>query len=185
MMKRLMMVALIALTFGFLGARPGYAEITYVAVSGPGGSVRNLAIDTLVNFHDAVGFYADYTAQAAIDVNVTVDGPGIYYVGYVNIANDTTSTFPSFYAYLDSAPTGSVIGLVSWSSATFGSGVTGSPPDAPTSVAFNGPPGIEIGDSTSLYVGVYIPPADTGTQTFEVILTPTAVPEPWRASRLG
>jgi PEP-CTERM motif len=30
----------------------------------------------------------------------------------------------------------------------------------------------------SLFVGIYIPPTATGTQTFQVILTPTAVPEP-------
>jgi hypothetical protein len=177
-MKRLMMVGLLAAAFGFLAARPGYAGIVSVTTSGAGGTVHNLAIDTLVNFHDAVGFYADFTSQGGIDVNVTVDGPGIYYVGYVNITNDTTSTFSTFYAYLLAEPPGSVIGLTSYSGGTFGGGPTYTPPDAPTSVAFNGPPGIGVGDSTSLYVGVYIPPADTGTQSFQVLLTPTAVPEP-------
>jgi hypothetical protein len=174
MTKRLMMIGLTALTFGFVAARPGYADIVSVNTSGSGGSVRNLMIDTMVNFHDAVGFYADYTSLAGINVNVTVDGPGIYYVGYVNITDDTTNAFPSFYAYLTDAPTDSVIGLASYSNATFGDGISGSP----TSVAFNGPPGLAIGDSTSLYVGVVIPQADTGTQTFTVILTPTALPEP-------
>ena len=180
MMKRLMMVGLIASTFGVVGGRPGYAQITSVTVDAPGNLVPYLQIDSLVNYDDAVAFKAYYLTPAAVDFDVTVAGPGIYYVGYGYIENDTTATFPSFYGYLDSAPAGSVIGLASYSPSTFGNGVSGSPPDAPTSITFNGPPGLGVGDGTSLYVGIYIPPADTGTQTFELALTPTAasVPEP-------
>jgi hypothetical protein len=174
-----MMVGMIVTTFGFLAAPPGYAEIISASAAGPGGTVHNLAIHTLVNLNDGVGFYADYTSLAGINVNVTVDGPGIYYVGYVNITNDTSSAFPSFYAYLNSAPAGSVLGGASYSASTFSNGVTFSPPADPTSVSFNGPPGIgPNGDSTSLYAQIYIPPTATGTQSFGVLLTPTAVPEP-------
>ncbi len=179
MTKRLIMVGMIASTFGILAARPGYAEIVSASAGGPGGTVRNLQIQTLVSLDDSVGFYADYTSRAGIDVNVTIDGPGIYYVGYVNITNDTSSAFSSFYAYLDSAPTGSALGSASYANSAFMNGVTFSPSGLPTSVSFNGPPGIgPNGDSTSLYVGIYIPPTATGTQSFEVILTPTAIPEP-------
>jgi hypothetical protein len=177
--KQLMMVGMIASTFGLLAPRSGYAEIIAADASGPGGTVHNLSINTLVNFHDAVGFYADYTSRAGINVDVTVDSPGIYYVGYVNITNDTSSAFPSFYAYLTSSPAGSVIAGASYSSSTFSNGVTFSPPAAATSVSFNGPPGIGPGgDSTSLYVILYIPPTAMGTQSFDVLLTPVGVPEP-------
>ncbi len=94
MTKRLKAAGLIASTLGLLAARPGHAEIVSVTTSGSGGTVRNLMIDTEVNRNDGVGFYADYTSKGAIDVNVTVDSPGIYYVGYANITNDTSSSFP-------------------------------------------------------------------------------------------
>jgi hypothetical protein len=65
----------------------------------------------------------------------------------------------------------------SWDGEVFNNGTSFIPAVA-TEVSFNGPPGIGPGDSTSLGVGFYIPSSVTGPQTFEVLLTPTAVPEP-------
>jgi PEP-CTERM motif len=52
-------------------------------------------------------------------------------------------------------------------------------------VAFNGPPGLGAGNSTDIEVIISVP--SSGPETFEVVLTPTAVPEPstWAMMLLG
>lgn len=183
--RSLIRAAIIASALAALPARAGFAqdqgEITGVVSNGaetPPGPiiVQNLSIDTLQNFHDEVMFNSYFLAPATLDFTVTVSGPGMYYVGYGSLENDTNYSgpgvgFPSIEADLLNAPAGSFIGGASYSLSAFSNYVTQT---SPTSLTFNGPPGIPVGDATSLYVIVGI--TASGQQTFD--LTLASVPEP-------
>jgi hypothetical protein len=182
MLHRLAIGTLLISMSGLL-ARPASAEIVSVNASGPGGAVSSLTIDTTFTTNDSVSFEATYTSATRIVLTLTVDGSGNYFIGAPlgTITNDTGASFPSFYALLVGAPAGVDLVEASWNSDAFSNGVVFGPasPDT-TEVTFNGPPGIGAGASTSLGVGFTIPGSVAGSQTFEVVLTPSvaSVPEP-------
>jgi hypothetical protein len=183
MKMSLLRAGMIASALGVLLARPGFAqqgEITSVTTNGisapPGPLVPVLEIDTLQNRNDAVLFDAYLFTTGSLDFNLSVTGPGTYYIGYGRIFNETDYDgpgvlFSSVEADLLNAPSGSAIGLASYDPTAF-SGIT---VNSMTSITFNGAPGIAPEGSASLYVGVDI--TGSGPQTFELELTPT-VPEP-------
>jgi hypothetical protein len=185
MSRSLFRAAMIASALGALLARPGFAqsqgEITGVTSNGtdlPPGPiiVHNLRIATLQNRNDEVMFNSYFLAPATLDFTVNVSGPGNYFVGYGSLENDTNFSgpgviFPSISADLVNAPAGSTLVGASYSLANFSNNVTQT---SPTSLTFNAPPGIPVGDATSLYVIVDV--TAPGPQTFDVTLT--AVPEP-------
>ncbi len=179
MMRRLIGVGILVSAFGILFARHASAGFTGASASGPGGTVTNLAIETTFTTDDSIQFDANYTAAGPIDFFLTLNGTGNYFVGapFGNITNSTSSTFPSFYAFLVSAPAGSTFNEASWQGATFSNGTTFIPPfPMTTTVTFNGPPGLVAGATTSIGVGFSI--SASGPQTVEIVLTPTAIPEP-------
>jgi hypothetical protein len=179
MMRRLICVGILVSAFGILFARHASAGFTGASASGPGGTVTNLAIETTFTTDDSIQFDANYTAAAPIDFFLTLDGTGSYFVGapFGGVTNSTSSTFPSFYAYLVSAPAGTLFNEASWNSGTFSNGVTFTPPFPNTTlITFNGPPGILAGATTDIGVGFSI--SASGPQTVEFVLTPTAIPEP-------
>lgn len=180
-------VATFASAICLLLARPGLAqnqgEITNVTTNGttsgppmpPTPLVANLSITTLQNRDDSVYYDAYLFNAGPLDFNVTVDGPGTYYIGYgriFNVSDDYGApiNFTGIEASLQNAPTGSAIGLVSYDDHFSSITVI-----SPTTLTLNGPPGIPVEESASFYVGVDI--TGSGPQTFEVVLTPT-VPEP-------
>ena len=179
----LIRAGMLAWALGILLPRPGFAqqgEITSVTTNGisapPGPLVPILEIDTMQNRNDAVLFDAYLFNTGSLDFNVSVSGPGTYYIGYGRIFNVTDYNgpgvlFSSIEADLLYAPSGSAIGLVSYDPTAF-SGIT---VNSMTSVTFDGPPGIAPEGSASLYVGVDI--TASGPQTFQLDLTPN-VPEP-------
>ena len=178
-MTQRLAIAILLISVSTLSTRPASAEITSVSASGPGGTVSSLAIESTFMTDDSVQFDADYKSPAPIVLTLTVDGSGNYFIGAPNgtVTNSTTASFPSFFAFLEGAPAGVIFVEASWDGEVFNNGTSFIPAVA-TEVSFNGPPGIGPGDSTSLGVGFYIPSSVTGPQTFEVLLTPTAVPEP-------
>ncbi len=140
-----------------------------------------LTIGTTFTTDDSVNFAATYTSASEIVLTLSLDGSGTYYIGAGNghITNDTGAAFPSFYALLVGAPAGVTFNESSWNSAIFSNGTALSPPyPNATQVTFSGPPGLGSGDSTQIGVGFM--DSDSGSQTFEVVLTPTlaSVPEP-------
>ena len=121
--------------------------------------MTNLAITTTATTDDSIQFDANYTAAAPIDFFLTLNGTGAYFIGapFGGITNSTSSTFPSFYAYLVNAPAGSTFNEASWYGDVFSNGPTFIPPfPMTTNVTFNGPPGIVAGSSTDLGVGFLI-----------------------------
>jgi PEP-CTERM motif len=180
MMRRLICMGILVPAFGILLAGHASAGFTGASASGPGGTVTNLGITTIFTTDDTVLFDANYTAAAPIEFFLTLDGAGNYFVGESqtpDVTNSTSSAFPSFYAYLVSAPAGSTFNEASWDGAAFSNGTTFTPPfPNTTTVTFSGPPGIVAGASTRLGVGFSI--SASGPQTVELVLTPTAVPEP-------
>jgi hypothetical protein len=170
-------------------AAPASAAITSVSASGPGGTVSSLAIGTTFTTDDSVNFDATYTSPAPIIFTVTINGSGHYFIGTTSdVTNDTSASFPSFYALLVGAPSGAILNEASWQGATFSNGVSFTPPfPNTTEVSFNGPPGIGAGDTTQLGVGFTI--SNSGSETFEVVLTPTVVSVPesstWAMMLLG
>jgi PEP-CTERM motif len=193
MLHRLAIATLLISMSGLL-ARPASAEITSVSASGPGGTVSSLVIDTTFNTDDSVSFDATYTSAARIVLTLTLNGSGDYFIGPepsgVTITNDTSASFPLFHALLVGAPTGVTFNEASWFPDVF-SGGAGFIPSIfnATEVTFFGPPGIGAGDSSVLNLGILIPDSVTGSQTFEVVLTPSvaSVPEPstWAMMLLG
>jgi hypothetical protein len=179
MMRRLICMGFLVPAFGVLLAGQASAGFTGASASGPGGTVTNLAIETTFSTDDSIQFDANYTSPGPIDFFLTLNGSGDYFVGspFGNITNSTGSTFPSFYAYLVSAPAGSTFNESSWDGAVFNNGTTISPPfPNSTLVTFNGPPGLTPGSTTQIGVGFSI--SASGPQTVEIVLTPTAGPEP-------
>ncbi len=179
MIRRLICAGILVSAFGILFARHASAGFTGASASGPGGTVTNLAIGTTFTTDDSIQFDANYTAAAPIDFFLTLNGTGNYFIGapFGSVTNSTSSTFPSFYAYLVSAPAGSTFNESSWENATFTNGTSFIPPfPNTTTVTFNGPPGIVAGASTQIGVGFSI--SASGPQTVEIVLTPTTIPEP-------
>jgi hypothetical protein len=178
-MRRLIRVGILASAFGILLAGHASAGFTGASASGPGGTVTNLAIETTFSTDDSIQFDANYTSPGPIDFFLTLNGTGSYFLGapFGNITNSTSSTFPSFYAYLVSAPAGSTFFESSWEGAVFSSGTSFTPPFPNTTlVTFNGPPGLAVGATTDIGVGFVI--NASGPQTVEIVLTPTSIPEP-------
>ncbi len=176
MKHRLLCAAVLVSAFGVLFARNASAQITSVNASGPGGTVTDLAFTT-----DDIQYSADYTSRADIDFFITVSGPGSYLIGYpiASVTNSTGSLFSSFYAYLVDAPAGSTFNQAGWNSHVFSNDPIFTPPfPNTTELLFSGAPGLGAGDTTIIEAGFLIPAADSGTQSVEVILTPTAIPEP-------
>jgi hypothetical protein len=184
----LIRAAMLASVLCVFVARPGSAqsqgEITNVTTNAttslppmpPTPLVENLSITTLQNLNDSVFFDAYLFSSGPLEFDVTVDGPGTYYIGNGRIFNVTDNFGPGFgftglEGSLQNAPTGSVIGAVSYddhfSSVTLIN---------PTTVTFNGPPGIPVEESAGFYVAVDI--TGSGPQTFDFVLTPLTVPEP-------
>jgi hypothetical protein len=143
--------------------------------------VSSLAIGTTFTTDDSISFDATYTSPSRIVLTLSVDGSGSYLIGapYADVTNDTGASFPSFYALLVGAPAGVTFNAAGWQDTIFPNGTTFSPAfPHTTQVTYNGPPGIGVGDSTDISVGFTT--TDSGSQTFEVVLTPTvaSVPEP-------
>lgn len=160
-------------------ARQASADITAVTASGPGGSVTDLAIATDFSPHDSVQFKAVFTSAAPITFDLTIDGPGGYIVGYPlqDVTNSTATPFPSFYAYQLDAQAGSTFYAGSYNVHAFSSGVTFAPPfPNATTVRFDGPPGLGIGETTN--IGVEFEINAPGSRTVEVVLTPVAMSVP-------
>jgi hypothetical protein len=179
MIRRLMCVGILVSAFGILFVGHASAGFTSVSASGAGGTVTNLAIATTFSIDDSIQFDANYTSPAPIDLFLTLNGTGNYFIGapFGGITNSTSSTFPSFYAYLVNAPAGSTFNESSWENGIFSNGTTSFPPyPNTTTVIFNGPPGIGAGGSTQIGVGFMI--NASGPQSVEVVLTPTSIPEP-------
>lgn len=182
MTRRLMHVGVLVSTFGILCVQYASAGmITAASASGPGGTVTNRAIDSFASTDDSVRFDANYTALAPINFNLTIDGPGQYYLGLGVgfITNSTTSLFGSFDADLVTAPAGSTFDASGWDGAVFSNGATMSPPfPNATSVTFNGPPGLGPNATTDLYVGFLITAG--GSNSVQIAMTPSVsfVPEP-------
>ena len=86
--------------------------------------MTNIAIETTFTTDDSVQFDANYTANAPINFILTLNGTGNYFLGapFGNVTNSTSSTFPSFYAYLVSAPAGSTFNESSWDDSRFSNG---------------------------------------------------------------
>ena len=144
--------------------------------------MTNLAITTTFVTNDSVQYSANYTSLAPIDFNLTVSGPGNYFVGTTieTVTNSTGSLFPHFYAYLQDAPAGTSFNEAGWSSLVFSNGPSFLPQPFPnsTELEFSGAPGLGSGDSTVIGVGFQIPASVSGSQSLVVLLSPTSVPEP-------
>jgi PEP-CTERM motif len=185
-MRRRLAAAVLLISVCGLLAAPASAQITSVSAAGPGGTVSSLAIgSTFFGTDDSIQFDANYTSPAPIVFTLTVDGSGDYFIGvpFGDITNGTGGSFPSFFAFLMGAPAGVAFDGAGWDPAVFSSG-TNFPPST-SEVALNGPPGLGAGNSTGIEVFVSVP--SSGLETFEVVLTPVAVPEPstWAMLALG
>jgi hypothetical protein len=189
MRHSLIRTGMFTLALGVLLARPGFAqpqgEITNVTTNGtsiampPTPFLPTLSITSLVNANDSVFFNAYLFTTGSLDFDVTVSGPGMYFIGNGRVFNSTDYAGPGtgvdfigLEATLENAPAGSQIGSYerdpnSYASATLVS---------PTTIIFNGPPGIPVEESAFFNVGYAI--TGSGPQTFEVVLTPQIVPEP-------
>jgi hypothetical protein len=185
MTHRLVVPVLLISVSGLLAAPASAEMITSVSAAGPGGTVSSLAIETTFLGANAVQFDANYTSPAPIVFTLTVDGSGDYFIGvpFGDITNCTGASFPSFFALLMGAPAGVMFDGAGGDPAVF-SNFTHFPPST-SEVAFNGPPGLGAGNSTDIEVIISVP--SSGPETFEVVLTPTAVPEPstWAMMLLG
>ena len=179
MTRKLMALGTLALALASASTRPARGDITAVSSSGPGGTVSNLGITTTFSANDSVQFDANFTSLAPIDLTLTVNGPGMYFVGapFGFITNSTSEAFPSFYAYMVGPPAGTLFDEASWQDAVFSNGVSFLPPfPNTTEILFSGPPGLGVGDTTSIGVGFQI--TATGTNTLDIVLSPVPVPEP-------
>ncbi len=110
MRQSLAVAVLTALSTGIVS--PASAAIVSVSSSGSGGIASNLTIGTAANPGDLLGFTADFTATAEIELDLTLSADTIntYYVGNPpddTITNDTNAPFTSFYLYLVGLPAGS------------------------------------------------------------------------------
>ena len=185
----LIRTVLLASALGVLLARPGFAqpqgEITNLTSNGtaapmpPTPAVPTLSITSLVNRNDSAFFDAYLFTTGSLDFNVTVSGPGTYYIGNGRIFNATDYMgsgtgigFMGLEATLLNAPAGSGIGPIETDPQHF----TGFTLNSLTSITFNGPPGIPVEESAFFNVGYNI--TGSGPETFEVVLSPLAVPEP-------
>jgi hypothetical protein len=181
MKNRMIGFGMLVAVLGVLSAGDASAGILSATASGPGGTVTNIVIDTANVTNDAISFDATYTALAPITFDLTVSGPGEYFIGFLtgSLTNSTGSSFSSFYTYLENAPSGSEMNEAGYNSFVFSS-VTFIPEVNPTSITFNGPPGLATGGTTDIYTAIDIPGSVSGTQTFQVVWTPTplSVPEP-------
>jgi hypothetical protein len=170
MMHRLIRMGIVVSAVGVLFAGHASAGITGVS----------LAIETTFSTDDSVQFNANYTANAGIDLFITLNGTGNYFIGapFGGITNSTSSTFPNFYAFLVNAPAGTTFNESSWEGAIFSGGTSINPPFPNASeTVFHGPPGIVPNGSTDIGVGFTV--SASGPQTLEIILSPLAsVPEP-------
>jgi hypothetical protein len=190
MTHRLVVAVLLIISVSGLLAPPASAEITSVSAAGPGGTVSSLAIETTYVTDDSVQFDANYTSPAQIVFTLTVDGSGAYFIGapFGDVTNSTSTSFPSLFAYLVEAPVGTTLNEAGWDSHVFSNGPTFIPSfPITTEVAFTGPPGLGSGASTDISVGFAVPVSVSGPYTVEVVLTPTAAPEPstWALLLLG
>ena len=187
----LIRAAMFALALGVLLARPGFAQtqgqITDVTTNGtttgppmpPLPLVLNLSITNIQNRNDSVAFDAYLFSTGPLDFNVTVSGPGMYFIGNGRVFNVTDFAgpgtgidFSGLEATLENAPAGSQIGSYERDPKSYASATVINP----TTIVFNGPPGIPVEQSAFFNVGYDI--TGSGPQTFEVVLAPQTVPEP-------
>jgi hypothetical protein len=186
----LIRAGMFAVALGVLLARPGFAqdqgEITNVTTNGttdspspPTPFLPTLSITTIQNRNDSVFFNAYLFTTGSLDFNVTVSGPGTYFIGNGRVFNVTDFAgpgtgigFSGLEATLENAPAGSQIGSYERDPQSYASATLINP----TTIVFNGPPGIPIEQSAFFNVGYNI--TGSGPQTFEVVLTPQGVPEP-------
>jgi hypothetical protein len=189
MQNSLIRTGMFALALGLLFARPGFAqpqgEITSVTTNGttdqampPSPYLPILSITSIQNLNDSVFFDAYLFTPGSLDFFVTVSGPGMYYIGNGRVFNvtdyagaGTGVNFAGLEATLVNAPAGSQIGSYERDPRSYASATLINP----TTIEFNGPPGIPIEQSAFFNVGYDI--TGSGQETFEVILTPI-LPEP-------
>ncbi len=186
----LIRAGMLASALGALLTTPGLAQtqgqITSVTTNGttagampPTPYLPILSITNFQNLNDSVFFDAYLFTPGSLDFNVTVSGPGEYFIGNGRVFNVTDFNGPGtgigfigLEATLLNAPAGSGIGQIITDPQSY----TGFTLNSPTSVTFNGPPGIPVEESAFFNVGYDI--TGSGPETFEVVLTPLTVPEP-------
>jgi PEP-CTERM motif len=168
---------------------PAKADITGVMASGPGGSVFDLGIGSVDTTDDAVQFGANYTSDGLIYFTVTLgqgDANTLYFIDPSDqLYNESSSTFPNFYAYLISGPTGAALVAAGQDEGAFGLGTSVSP----TELKWSGPPGLPPGEFTFLAFKFTLPEPVVGTETVEIAFGPGSLPVPepstWAMMMLG
>jgi hypothetical protein len=186
----LLRTATFAMALGLLLSRPGFAQpqgqITNIATNGTTASAMPptpflpiLSITTIQNLNDSVFFDAYLFTTGTLDFTVTVSSPGTYFIGNGRVFNVTDYNgpgtgvgFSGLEATLENAPAGSQIGQYQRDPKSYASATVINP----TTIVFNGPPGIPVEQSAFFNVGYNI--TGSGPETFDVLLTPQTVPEP-------